>query len=729
MNAGRKQIPLSEHWTFRKTRVPIHDLPFLEDLPSAQVSLPHTWNIHDSYVEDIRYYRGWGSYARGVDLPADTSGGRWHLVTDGFYGTGDLSINGHYLDAIDGQFLGIDRDISSSLRAGRNHIGIRLTNRCASHILPGIDMPDFILYGGLSARVRLEYRPPIHLEPLSWMLHDHGVLTDDPLLFLRGTIVNSTPGLRQITLTSRLHDLTSGALVAEKSTTATSTPGASGITHDLNPGRLELWSPENPTLYSLSVELWMDGICVDQHERRVGFRQALFQPASGFFLNGRRYPLRGVNRHEEIPGFGRAIPSALHVEDVKTIREMGCNFVRLSHYPQSPDFLNACDSGGLLVFPEIASWKSVRKGRWLNSAKKQMTALIQRDRHHPSVILWGMGNEGRSRVAYQSLSEIVRHEDPIRPTIYAENHLYRARREKTIGIPHIWGLNYELDCIPEALESGTLKNVIVSECSNHPQTARGNLDLELIQLQGVAEDIGRLDGIPGIAGYCLWSFADYATLRKNRFRRFSGMVDAWRSPKLAFYYLQARNTSTPVLYATGLLSLRDNSPSRTLIIITNGRPLHVRLLQSERIHAHSDLRMVTRHCWVMTIPFVNESLNVVAAFENQERVFTLHPWNVPYTLQAQLRSLPHDGTGWLAQVDIQVVDQAGQTCKDWEGLATLILPPSCQVHTCFDDTNVAIAAGTGRSFISGGYGLANPYLQVTARPDLKSPRLPLPQPC
>lgn len=725
MNSPRYRIPLQDDWTFRQGKVHLSDLPYMEDLPSARISLPHTWNTHDTFRENVDYHRGWGSYSRVCHIPVDLTQGLWFLVTEGFYGTGDLSVNGSHVARVDGQYLGLNEDLTSYLRPGQNHIGLRLTNDCAAHVLPGIAMPDFILYGGLSGRAWLEYRPSIHLDTDNWLIRDHGILTQNPGLFVSINLVNDAPGTRQVTVVSQLHALDGRGVIAQESTVVTSKRGSSKITHALNPGPLDCWTPDRPRLYCITTELWIDGALVDQAMRQVGFRQAIFQSGAGFFLNGERIQLRGVNRHEEIPGFGRAIPAPLHVEDVKAIHAMGCNFVRLSHYPQSPDFLDACDAHGLMVFPEIATWKSVRTGPWLKAAQRQMRAMIRRDRHHPSVILWGMGNESRSRTAFNALSQIVRNEDPIRPTIYAENHLYRARRENTIGLPDVWGLNYELDALPDALQASTLKNVIVSECSNHPHTARGHRELEVEQLVGLSADLDRIDNIPGVAGFCLWSFADYATLRKRRYRRFSGMVDGWRLPKLAYFILQARYRPEPMLHVEGTWNVRDTAPTRSLIIITNGRPDKACLLKSKQSVPFKDIHPIARHCWQVTVPFFNEPLEIFVSFASGPQAAMLYPWGAAAALTATLRPIPHEGPGWLSQLDVTVTDSAGHLCSDWEGIAHINVPASCRVHTCFPNNNMSVAAGTGRTYLSGPSGLAHPTLQVTAAPDLKSPTLSL----
>jgi beta-galactosidase len=264
-------------------------------------------------------------------------------------------------------------------------------------------------------------------------------------------------------------------------------------------------------------------------------------------INGEAVVLHGVNRHESMPGLGRALPAALHALDAERLAAMGLNFVRLAHYPQHPAFLDRCDQLGILVYPEIASWKSVRGwGRWLEKARRQLSRMIARDGHRPGIVLWGMGNESRSKRAYRQMGRDVVGVDD-RPVTYAENHLYRARRYHTLGTVDVWGINYEFEEIAGGRKGSRLDVALVSECANAPHARRGDLRQEVIQLKRVLDAVAR-SAVPGVAGFALWCYNDYATLRKGRFRRYSGVVDAWREPKLSARALTALYQLEPVLF-------------------------------------------------------------------------------------------------------------------------------------------------------------------------------------
>jgi len=505
------------------------------------VDLPHCWNAKDSFLEDVTYYRGYGSYRKHFSLPARTSGDEdsvWTLESGGFYGTGDVWLNGSKIAEVDGQYLGFSLDVGNDLLwNSENIIGIRLTNKCSSYVLPGIDDPDFLLYGGLAGGIWLQKKPRVHLDSSCASVRTQQIRHNEFDVTIGCTAVNQFSASRSCSLKCSVRNK-NGSVVAEASADPNAATGEFAVS--MRVFDVDLWSPASPTLYRAECTLLEGGNVIDSIEIPFGFRSAVFEPWRGFFLNGERIELRGVNRHECMPGFGNALPLQQHRKDALLIKQMGCNFVRLSHYPQHPAFLDACDELGILVYAEIATWKSVCTGRWLKSACRQMRDMIRRDRNHPSIILWGMGNESRSQKAYTALREIAEQEDGTRAVTYAENHLYRAKREKTLGIPDVWGCNYEFDAMEEGRDASRLKCVIVTECSNYPPAVRGNLEEEANQVELIEQDLAKIAGKPYVAGFAIWCFSDYATMRKKRYMRHCGLFDAMRRPKMAAAFMQAK---------------------------------------------------------------------------------------------------------------------------------------------------------------------------------------------
>jgi beta-galactosidase/beta-glucuronidase len=568
----RFEEDLNDGWRFLCGRSEQTGLP-----GGMDVALPHCWNQQDAFQEGVPYYRGWGSYELVFDGPAahEAPDRTWHLVSEGFYGTGSLRLNQARSVAIDGAYLGFSIDVTKSIRFGEsNHLQVQLTNRCPSTVLPGIAMPDFLLYGGLSGRLRLVGRSTVSIA-------DDGVVTGDlgsdgqGLLQTYLTVGNTSGRRHSCQLNLQVIDPRSGEIVfAEAGDRFDCDPKESReVALEYGFDTIEPWSPASPQLYRVKIELLVDGEPCDEFVRQIGFRHLEWRSADGLYINGERIALRGINRHESMPGMGRALPDSLHRLDAETIHGMGLNLVRLSHYPQAPAFLAACDELGILVYPEIATWKSVRGyGRWLGNAETQMRRMVLRDSHHPSVILWGMGNESQSRRAYRRLREVARAADPAqRPVTYAENHLYRARRRHTLGIPDIWGVNYEFEAMGEGIESSRLQLGLITECANYPHTERGSWAHEQPQLDTILEALARSAEDPRVTGYTLWCYNDYATLRKERYRRFSGLVDAWRTPKLAASMLKVRHAESSMI--DGAI-IADGAAAR-LVVFSNCGPVRV----------------------------------------------------------------------------------------------------------------------------------------------------------
>jgi len=500
------------------------------------VRVPHSWNAEDTFREYKGYRRGWGSYRCEIDL-AERPAGAAYLISEGFFGIGDVWINGKRRFTVNGNFVGFRFRVDPFLKPGKNWICLRLNNKHYRHVLPGIKEPDFVLHGGLAGRVWLKTHATEHMQPgktrvLTEFLDDARARLE-VFIPLCGEC-RSAPNLPAASLRAVLRDA-EGREVARDDSEIPKDMLWPDCTFEIEAPRR--WDVDDPYLYELAIEYCIDGEVVDNWHRKVGFRTTEWRPREGFFLNGRRLELRGVNRHEAMPGYGNALPLDVHRADAQLIKDTGFNLVRLSHYPQHPEFLRACDELGILVYAEIATWKSVRGGRWLKEAKVQMQRMVERDAYHASIILWGLGNESQHKQAFAELTEVIRHMDHTRATIYAENHQYRARRYGTQKSVDVMGVNYELDELEAACEESKNQVLLLSEMSNCPRW-RGDEAGEAEQLKVLQEDLKVLENKPYVAGWVLWCLTDYATMRKKRYRRPSGVYDAWRRPKQTALWLR-----------------------------------------------------------------------------------------------------------------------------------------------------------------------------------------------
>jgi hypothetical protein len=453
----------------------------------------------------------------------------------------------------------------------------------------------------------------------------------------------------------------------------------------------ECWSPDKPRLLWAECILANNDKPIDIVRVRFGITRAEFRSDEGFFLDGTRVDLHGCNRHESIPGLGNALPDELHRADAQLLKDYGCNFVRLSHYPQHPAFLDACDELGILVYAEIATWKSVSSNRhWRRAARRQMRDLILRDRHHPSILVWGMGNESRSRIAYLELSELANELDPARPVTYAENHHYRARREKTTGIPDVWSVNYELEALEEARDACVLRNVIVSECCNYPQSVRGDTGAELTQVATLEYEWKIMADRPYVAGHAVWCFTDYATEHRKRVRRQAGLFDAWRQPKMAAELFRSRYSDDPFIS----LFVAGSGQKRTLHVFTN---LHRLLLTRDDA---SPIELANNLHHVVDLEGSFARLHVEGTRGNVTVYDELLAWGKAETVAIAVEDNPLPGR--IIAADFAIFDASGTPVCDWNGSVMATVEGDGRLLSFNDAGEVLVSRGTGRVYVEIG---------------------------
>lgn len=665
--------------------------------PGKSVALPHCWNAEDEYVPGRELRRGWATYWLDFDVPAWDPKREIRLRCGGFHGIGRAWLNGREIGRFNGDYLGFDLDVAEALRAGANRLAIQVCNRYFPAVLPGIRDPDFHLYGGLGGDMHLAVLPRMRLVRrecrATWTEAAPGAVCVEVGLANRGGPCTA------LALQVAVRD-PAGRTVAEPAPLDVALPPGETARREI---RCEIpaaqrWSPAAPNLYEIVASLRCGAETVDRISWTFGLRTAEFHPRRGFVLNGEPLVLRGVNRHENLPGFGFALPPALHAEDARLIKELGFNFVRLSHYPQSPAFLDACDRLGLLVYAELCSWKSVAGGRWLAAAEAQLARMIRRDRHHPAIVLWGLGNEGRHRGAYLRLRALARELDPARPTIYAENHARRARRKNTVGLTDVWGLNYEFEELDFARAAAPTGCAVVSECANLPYARRGHWAAEAQQAALIRDAVRRTEAAgPGVAGWTLWCFADYATPRRQRWFRECGVVDGWRTPKLAADWARARLRPEPFLSVRGDWSFGAGL-RRRLYVATNGR--EVRMI---RAAGASEILPVPEPGWIeVDVEFDGGPLR----FLGDGVEATLAPWGEPAGFSVRTETLAPN----LYRCRLQIADERGVPVRGFEGAALVRLPAGARASLIAGET-APVHAGQATFYVETAGAASETFLE------------------
>ncbi|MDD5708156.1 MAG: glycoside hydrolase family 2 TIM barrel-domain containing protein, partial [Kiritimatiellae bacterium] len=683
-NASRLRFSLDRNWSFQRGRV---KRGWLEGQGEGEtITVPHCWNAGEELCPGKDYYRGPAAYRVTFDLPDPGRPGSWRLRSGGFYGTGRLHINGRDAGGFNGDYLGFDIDLTGRLRAGANLLACTLTNRCGSSVLPGRDDPDFLLYGGLAGPVWLEHVPELQLDDRHVRVVCRDLAEGCVEAIIQFQLINTGRIPRQARVVwtirpPRLPNRPEAESIAVETALTLAPGGTTPCALSARLPRAARWSSETPWLYEYELTLHTENGCQDGLSSHFGVRRLECRPGQGLFCDGGRIDLRGCNRHEQMPGFGNAMPLALHRLDAQAIRDAGLNFVRLSHYPQSSAFLDACDQIGVWVMPEIASWKSVRGGGWLRAAEHHLARLVRRDRHHPCVLLWGLGNESRHRRAYIRMDALVKQLDPEqRPTIYAENHFRKARRARTLQLTDVWGLNDELEVLGDVREASRQRCVLVTECANMPQTPRGDREAEVLQRDRVAAEVARCAA--GAHGFAIWSFSDYATRRKGRVVSYSGILDGWREPKMAARWLAANSGLRPVLAVWCDWSVPGPS-SRRACIITNCKELSrvtvpvwppPRESGGAAKTGQSSLLQVTSvaaNVYETALAFDGQPLRLCGTWQERQVVCCLDPWEAAADLRLSVESVDSEFAGGerIGMVSLQVVDKNAHAVRSYDGYA------------------------------------------------------------
>ncbi|HEY4300102.1 MAG TPA: glycoside hydrolase family 2 TIM barrel-domain containing protein [Candidatus Didemnitutus sp.] len=411
-------LPLDRSWLFR--RIPPAGAPAES---WSTVDLPHCPFVAD--LDGRSHWFGECEYQRTVTLPAETPAGRIALGVGAAMHSATIAIDGVPCGVHAGGYLPFEVDLPPALRDGQPHtLTLRLDNRDNPEVPPGkayADL-DFCWYGGLYRDVVLRCYPELHFpDPVACGLSARGGLLVRTLaaspasarLSLRATVANSTG----TNLAARVEFAVLDGeriVAAAAGAPATVSPGVPAVVEtELEVPDPRLWQPDHPALYHLHATLVSaDGAVLDRRIVRFGIRRIRFSRAHGFEINGRRHRLRGTNRHQDHPYVGYAVPPAAQWRDARRIKEAGFDYVRLSHYPQSPDFLDACDELGLVVMNCIPGWQFMGGEKFRSACEQNARDLVRRDRNHPCVVLWELSlNETEMDEPFMARLHAIGHEE------------------------------------------------------------------------------------------------------------------------------------------------------------------------------------------------------------------------------------------------------------------------------------------------------------------------------
>ena len=325
------------------------------------------------------------------------------------------------------------------------------------------------------------------------------------------------------------------------------------------------WDIDNPKLYTLRTELYHGDTLLDTHEMRIGFRDVEFRK-DGFYLNGKKLKLRGLNRHQSYPYVGYAMPRSMQEMDADILKyELGLNLVRTSHYPQSHHFINRCDEIGLLVFTEIPGWQYIGDEEWQERAVKNTKAMVCQYRNHPSIIIWGVRiNESQDNDAlYIKTNEIAHSLDPTRQTGGVRNFRFSRLLEDVYTYNDFIHDGKKPGCEPKInITSNRQKGYMITEYCGHMFPTK-SFDCEEHRVEHALRHARVLNAVAShhdIAGSSGWCMADYNTHKDfgsgDRIC-YHGVLDMFRNPKLAAAVYASQGNS-PVLEISSSMDIGEH---------------------------------------------------------------------------------------------------------------------------------------------------------------------------
>jgi beta-galactosidase len=589
----RKKIPFNQDWKFFFGEAQGAETMTFDDKKWEQMSLPHTWNgmkvfdlrnIRDTIDVIEMFKRGVGWYRKKFKISSAENKDKHFKIN--FLAANQVAqvwLNGKYVGKHIGGYTDFHFGLNEHLLLDKENIlAVKVDNRFDFDIPP--HTADYNFQGGIYREVEFEIWNQYFIKDIKITTQNVNFKSAD---FEVTTIFNNKSKANQkVKLVTNLinpyneialSQVLEVNLPAEKKDTVNQV-----FTNFKNP---QLWSPENPILYRIVSTMYDEnGKAIDEKSESFGFRKIEFTADKGFFINDIYTKLKGVNAHQDSYGTGWAMDSTAKRRDYVLMKEMGVNFIRMSHYPHHPYELYLCDSLGIMVWAEIPVVNSVGTENFVKNAEKMMEEMILRDKNHPSIVMWGVGNE-YYRESFtpdvvewalkctEAVTKKVKALDPYRPTVQAQNDLVDNR---IMELTDIQGRNryfgwYTGADVYEGLEtfSGFGKimdkehqdkpnwKILVSEYGaegkygfhvSRPMRFDHSESYQIAFHKAYWDYISKNDWVLGSTLWNMFDFSSWAKIGNIPHINQKGMMTYDRKPKSVYYFYQSQWTSKPMVY-------------------------------------------------------------------------------------------------------------------------------------------------------------------------------------
>ncbi|MBM7571865.1 glycoside hydrolase family 2 TIM barrel-domain containing protein [Aquibacillus albus] len=592
-NFSRLRESFDFNWKFTKGDPANAEAKHFDDGNWRKLTVPHDWSIEGPFSKNHKaggdggyLPTGIGWYRKHFHIKGKTNLEKVFIEFDGVYCNSEVWINGNYLGKRHSGYSGFQYDITSYLEE-ENVIAVRVDNS---------QQPSSRWYtgSGIYRHTWLVYTNKVYVPFNGTYITTPEVSAESAIIHAKTNVVNQENQSQNVMLHTTLFNSENKEVGEVKTDCVIDTGDTFECSQKLEIANPSLWSVENPYLYKLKTKILIDNKIVDKVVTPIGIRKIHFDSEKGFYLNDQQVKINGVCLHHDAGAVGAAVPERVLERRLEKLKEMGCNAIRMSHNIPSPEMLDLCDQMGFLVMDEpfdewmIYKSKAIADGRKLKEDEhfgyfqyfeedyeKDLTFMLHRDRNHPSVIMWSVGNEIPEQKVLdghkilKKLVDICHQEDPTRPVTVACDQIKaepEEARQEFLELLDVVGYNYvdrwrtrtETYYTEDKMENPHWK-VIGSE-NRSIQSVRGEYVLDnqssswwrgpyhtnMIRVEQLWKFTKMNDYV---AGDFMWTGIDY--LGESRWPKKNSScapIDLCGFPKDAFYFYQSQWTTEDVLH-------------------------------------------------------------------------------------------------------------------------------------------------------------------------------------
>ncbi|HVS94523.1 MAG TPA: glycoside hydrolase family 2 TIM barrel-domain containing protein [Mucilaginibacter sp.] len=635
----RKRLNFDNDWKFTLgDNSPAKD-PVFDDSNWRLLTLPHDWSIEGSFDRNSPTTQaegglpaGIGWYRKTFELSSSNRDKQIFIDFDAIYHNSEVWINGHYLGKRPNGYVSFSYDLTPYLKFGhqKNVIAVRVDNS---------DQPNARWYtgSGIYRNVWLTVVNKTHFSQWGTFVTTPQITPHSATVHVSTKVANGINGmLLKAVIYDEKGDVVASGSMPVKDAADTLVKSEQNIVIK-NP---ILWSPSHPYLYKVSLFLLHGNKVLDNYSVQAGIRSFNFDSKTGFSLNGVRMKIKGVCLHQNFGALGAVVNTSAIARQLKLLKDMGCNAIRTAHNPPAPEFLDLCDKMGFLVMDEAFDMWQKKKSKhdyhenWAQWHKRDLADQVLRDRNHPSVFMWSIGNEIREQFDSTGISiarqlvKIVKSIDDTRPVTSAlseadpnENFIYKSRALDVVG------LNYHQDLYKDFLKNYPGQKFIATETTSALETrgfydqptdstrywpkssktpfTQGNDQFAVTSYDNVAAYWGStheetwkiIKKYDFLSGLFVWSGFDYLgeptpypwPARSSYF----GIIDLAGFPKDVYYMYQGEWTNKPVLHLLPHWNWKPGqmvdvwayySQADEVELYSNGRSLGIKKKRGDDLH-------------------------------------------------------------------------------------------------------------------------------------------------